>query len=136
MESPIRIPDSMTGIGATLDKIPTPEEALWLFATPYRVEMARKEAVVAESGERFTFGDGIAGWRKQAITQQLDHPAPVFLEGLGQRAGQLRDEATGGFIAKAFEEPCASDQVRKNDSSHDASAYRGMDVLREHSRRF
>lgn len=53
----------MTGIGATLDRIPTPEEALWLFATPYRVEMARKEAAVAEAGERFTFGDGIAGWR-------------------------------------------------------------------------
>ncbi|QYK53133.1 MAG: alpha/beta hydrolase [Fimbriimonadaceae bacterium] len=63
MDTPIRIPDSLQGIGATMDRIPTPEEALWLFATPVRVEMARKEAAVADTGERFTFGDGIAAWR-------------------------------------------------------------------------
>jgi len=54
----IRIPDSMLGLIQTLGKVPTPEEALWLFCTPVRVEMARKEAVAADQARRFEFESG------------------------------------------------------------------------------
>jgi pimeloyl-ACP methyl ester carboxylesterase len=56
----IRIPDSMLGLIKTLGKVPSAEEALWLFCTPVRVEMARKEALAAESAQRFEFQSGEA----------------------------------------------------------------------------
>ncbi len=61
----IRIPDSMLGLIQTLDRLPTPEEALWLFCTPVRVEMARKERMAADMGRQFDFvvdGSTLAGW--------------------------------------------------------------------------
>ncbi|MFM9873234.1 MAG: alpha/beta hydrolase, partial [Fimbriimonadaceae bacterium] len=54
----IRIPDSMLGLIGTLEEVPTPEEALWLFCTPVRVEMARKEALAAAASRRFEFESG------------------------------------------------------------------------------
>lgn len=54
----IRIPDSMLGLASSLGRVPTAEEALWLFCTPVRVEMARKEALAAEGARRFEFESG------------------------------------------------------------------------------
>jgi pimeloyl-ACP methyl ester carboxylesterase len=61
-----RIPESMLGLAQLLGRVPTPAEALRLFATPVRVEMARKEAEIAATAEQFTFnsdGREIAAWK-------------------------------------------------------------------------
>jgi hypothetical protein len=47
----------------------------------------------------------------------------MFLEGLAQRSSELRDEAPGGFIAEPLENAGASDDIRKDNGSHDASLF-------------
>ncbi len=61
----IRVPESMLEIRRGMDRVPTPAEALRMFATPVRVPMARKEAQVADKGRRFEFESGgvnLVGW--------------------------------------------------------------------------
>ena len=61
---------------------------------------------------------------EQAVAQQLDHPAVVLLEDLGQRRRQLRDEAAGGLVPEPLEDAGAPNQVSKDDGGHDAVSIR------------
>ncbi len=61
----VRIPESMKGLAEQLGRIPTPEEAFWMFMHPIRAAIARKEQIWAELAERFELfheGDRIQGY--------------------------------------------------------------------------
>ncbi|MBS1710349.1 MAG: alpha/beta fold hydrolase [Armatimonadetes bacterium] len=64
--TPRWIPESMRGLALNMGRVPTPEEALRIFATPTRAAMARKETEVAGRGDRFEFvsdATTLTGWR-------------------------------------------------------------------------
>ena len=48
---------------------------------------------------------------EEAVAEELDHPAVVLLEDLGQGRRQLRDEAPGGLVTEPLEDACAPNEV-------------------------
>ena len=62
----VRIPESMRGLAETLGRIPTPEEAFWMFMQPIRTAVARKEQAWLEKAERFELesdGERVQGYK-------------------------------------------------------------------------
>jgi len=62
---------------------------------------------------------------KEPVAQQLDHPAVVLFERLGQRRGQLGDKAPGGLIPEPLEDAGAPNQISKDNGGHDGVRFPG-----------
>lgn len=61
----VRIPESMVGLAERLGRIPTPEEAFWMFMQPIRTAVARKEKEWESMAARFNLrseGERVEGY--------------------------------------------------------------------------
>ena len=54
----MRLPETMRAMARSIERVPSPAEALRLFMTAPRVEMARREAEIMVNGERFSIVQG------------------------------------------------------------------------------